>query len=106
MVEDLSSPQNCSSYSTIEQFFNSQTDNIPPFLESVEDNFNEEISSKRSRIGEIKAENESGSELYSSEGYFHQNSENNNNDVNEYKINLDQLKQEWEGIFYCNLKFL
>uniref|UniRef100_A0A1I8BI59 HTH CENPB-type domain-containing protein n=1 Tax=Meloidogyne hapla TaxID=6305 RepID=A0A1I8BI59_MELHA len=94
MAEEPNSPQNFSSYSTMEQFLNSHSDNnLPPFLESAEDNFNNEITIKRPRLEETGDGAELG-ELYLTEGFFDPNNEDGNN--NEGLKQLDQLKKEWE----------
>jgi len=95
------SPQNCSSYSTLEQFINSHSDNnLPPFLESAQDNFNVEIAMKRPHLEDTNDGAELG-ELYSTEGFFDPNNESCKD--NERAAKLDLLKKEWEGrFFYLN----
>uniref|UniRef100_A0A915PE74 FLYWCH-type domain-containing protein n=1 Tax=Meloidogyne floridensis TaxID=298350 RepID=A0A915PE74_9BILA len=88
------SPQNCSSYSTLEQFINSHSDNnLPPFLESAQDNFNVEIAMKRPHLEDNNDGAELG-ELYSTEGFFDPNNESCKD--NEHAAKLDLLKKEWE----------
>nr|CAD2180907.1 unnamed protein product [Meloidogyne enterolobii] len=88
------SPQNCSSYSTLEQFINSHSDNnLPPFLESAQDNFNVEIAMKRPHLEDNNDGAELG-ELYSTEGFFDPNNESCKD--NERAAKLDLLKKEWE----------
>ncbi|CAK5080886.1 unnamed protein product [Meloidogyne enterolobii] len=92
--ETPNSPQNCSSYSTLEQFINSHSDNnLPPFLESAQDNFNVEIPIKRPHLEDNNDGAELG-ELYSTEGFFDPNNESCKD--NERTAKLDLLKKEWE----------